>query len=174
MRVLVLDNYDSFTFNLVQYLGELGADPVVVRNDVLPPAEAKSLDPDRLVISPGPGRPEEAGYSIDYVDATPTPGTPLHEGTFVTLTIEARHTLMRTATGHIALRFKDEAGNTLLDDDAYAVPVQRTSARTPTLTRDIVVPSGVWDLALDIAVVPEAERGVAGVLHIRYPVARQK
>jgi anthranilate synthase component 2 len=67
MRVLVLDNYDSFTFNLVQYLGELGADPLVVRNDALPPAEAKLLEPDRLVISPGPGRPEEAGFSIDYV-----------------------------------------------------------------------------------------------------------
>ena len=67
MRVLVIDNYDSFTFNLVQYLGELGADPVVVRNDVLTPAEAMELAPDRLVISPGPGRPEDAGYSEEYV-----------------------------------------------------------------------------------------------------------
>jgi len=69
MRVLVLDNYDSFTFNLVQYLGELGADPFVVRNDALPPGEAKLLEPDRLVISPGPGRPEAAGYSIEYIKA---------------------------------------------------------------------------------------------------------
>ena len=69
MRVLVLDNYDSFTFNLVQYLGELGAEPLVVRNDAMPPAEAKLLEPDRLVISPGPGRPETAGYSIDYIKA---------------------------------------------------------------------------------------------------------
>ena len=53
MRVLVIDNYDSFTFNLVQYLGELGADPVVVRNDVMTPDEARSLEPDRLLISPG-------------------------------------------------------------------------------------------------------------------------
>ncbi|MDH3261995.1 MAG: aminodeoxychorismate/anthranilate synthase component II [Acidimicrobiia bacterium] len=68
MRVLVLDNYDSFTFNLVQYLGELGAEPLVVRNDALAPAEAKLLDPDRLVISPGPGRPEAAGYSIEYIE----------------------------------------------------------------------------------------------------------
>lgn len=68
MRVLVLDNYDSFTFNLVQYLGELGAEPFVVRNDALPPAEAKLLNPDRLVISPGPGRPEAAGYSIPYIE----------------------------------------------------------------------------------------------------------
>ncbi len=67
MRVLVLDNYDSFTFNLVQYLGELGAEPLVVRNDALAPAEAQLLKPDRLVVSPGPGRPEDAGYSIEYI-----------------------------------------------------------------------------------------------------------
>jgi anthranilate synthase/aminodeoxychorismate synthase-like glutamine amidotransferase len=68
MKVLVIDNYDSFTFNLVQYLGELGADPTVVRNDALSPEEALDLEPDRLVISPGPGRPEQAGFSIEYVE----------------------------------------------------------------------------------------------------------
>ena len=67
MRVLILDNYDSFTFNLAQYLGELGAEPVVVRSDVVPAAEAAGWEMDRLVISPGPGRPENAGFSIDYV-----------------------------------------------------------------------------------------------------------
>ena len=68
MRVLVLDNYDSFTFNLVQYLGELGADPVVIRNDEVEAVEARDrFEPERLVISPGPGRPEAAGYSIDYI-----------------------------------------------------------------------------------------------------------
>lgn len=67
MRVLVLDNYDSFTYNLVQYIGELGADPVVYRNDVLSPADAKALAPERIVISPGPGRPEDAGYSMEYI-----------------------------------------------------------------------------------------------------------
>ncbi len=67
MKILVLDNYDSFTFNLVQYLGELGAEPMVVRNDRLSPDEARRLHPDRLVISPGPGKPEDAGYSVDYV-----------------------------------------------------------------------------------------------------------
>ena len=68
MRVLVIDNYDSFTFNLVQYLGELGADPVVLRNDVMSPAEARrEIAPARLMISPGPGRPEDAGYSEQFV-----------------------------------------------------------------------------------------------------------
>jgi len=68
MKVLVLDNYDSFTFNLVQYLGELGADPTVIRSDVLGPEEAfAEHSPDRLVISPGPGVPEDAGFSVDFV-----------------------------------------------------------------------------------------------------------
>ena len=67
MRVLVVDNYDSFTFNLVQYIGELGAEPIVVRNDVMSPEESEELAPDRLLISPGPGRPEDAGYSVEYI-----------------------------------------------------------------------------------------------------------
>ena len=67
MRVLVIDNYDSFTFNLVQYLGELGADPVVVRNDALHPSGAGDIGAERLVISPGPGIPEDAGYSVEFV-----------------------------------------------------------------------------------------------------------
>ncbi len=67
MRVLVIDNYDSFTFNLVQYLGELGAEPIVVRNDAMTPDDAAGLGVDRLVISPGPGRPEQAGNSIEFV-----------------------------------------------------------------------------------------------------------
>jgi len=67
MRVLVLDNYDSFTYNLVQYFGDLGAEPVVLRNDELPPAEGAKLRPDRLVISPGPGTPADTGYCMDYL-----------------------------------------------------------------------------------------------------------
>jgi len=58
MRVLVIDNYDSFTFNLVQLLGELGAEPLVFRNDAITLSEAEKLRPERIVLSPGPGRPE--------------------------------------------------------------------------------------------------------------------
>lgn len=67
MKVLVVDNYDSFTYNLVQYLGELGAEPTVVRNDTLTPQEAAGMGFERLVISPGPGRPENAGFSVEFV-----------------------------------------------------------------------------------------------------------
>ncbi|MBW3557085.1 MAG: aminodeoxychorismate/anthranilate synthase component II [Actinobacteria bacterium] len=62
-RVVVIDNYDSFTYNLVQYLGELGAEPVVHRNDAVTVDEVEALGPAAIVISPGPGRPEDAGIS---------------------------------------------------------------------------------------------------------------
>jgi anthranilate synthase/aminodeoxychorismate synthase-like glutamine amidotransferase len=65
--IFVLDNYDSFTYNLVQYLGELGAEPVVRRNDETTVAEVEAAAPDAIVISPGPGRPAEAGISIALV-----------------------------------------------------------------------------------------------------------
>jgi anthranilate synthase component 2 len=65
--VFVLDNYDSFTYNLVQYMGELGADMVVRRNDELTPAEVEALRPARILISPGPCTPEDAGISIALV-----------------------------------------------------------------------------------------------------------
>jgi anthranilate synthase/aminodeoxychorismate synthase-like glutamine amidotransferase len=65
--VFVLDNYDSFTYNLVQYVGELGAEVVVRRNDELTPAEVEALRPERILISPGPCTPEDAGISIALV-----------------------------------------------------------------------------------------------------------
>jgi anthranilate synthase component 2 len=67
-RVLVIDNYDSFVYNLVQYLGELGAEPLVYRNDALSVADARALDPDAVLISPGPGTPADAGVSSALVE----------------------------------------------------------------------------------------------------------
>jgi anthranilate synthase/aminodeoxychorismate synthase-like glutamine amidotransferase len=63
--LLVIDNYDSFTFNLVQYFGQLGVAMKIVRNDEITPAEAEKLNPDRVLISPGPCTPSEAGISLD-------------------------------------------------------------------------------------------------------------
>jgi anthranilate synthase/aminodeoxychorismate synthase-like glutamine amidotransferase len=67
--LLVLDNYDSFTYNLVQYVGELGAEPVVYRNDAITPEEALALCPEAIIISPGPCTPTEAGISVPLVRA---------------------------------------------------------------------------------------------------------
>ena len=77
MRVLVIDNYDSFTYNLVQYLGELGADVGVVRNDKAKVSELLGLKPDRLVVSPGPCTPKEAGISVEAVRSFAEAGTPV-------------------------------------------------------------------------------------------------
>jgi anthranilate synthase/aminodeoxychorismate synthase-like glutamine amidotransferase len=68
-RVLVIDNYDSFTYNLVQYLGELGARVEVRRNDRVTVGEIAAAPPDAIVLSPGPGRPEEAGVTLDVIRA---------------------------------------------------------------------------------------------------------
>lgn len=68
-RVLVIDNIDSFVYNLVQYVGELGAEPIVVRNNEVTIAEAIALNPDGVLLSPGPGRPEDAGILCESISA---------------------------------------------------------------------------------------------------------
>jgi anthranilate synthase/aminodeoxychorismate synthase-like glutamine amidotransferase len=76
VNVLVVDNYDSFTYNLVQYLGELGADLDVVRNDVATVDELLARRPDRVVVSPGPCTPDDAGVSIEVMRRFPEEGIP--------------------------------------------------------------------------------------------------
>ena len=75
--MLVIDSYDSFVYNLVQYLGELGADPLVVRNDQLTVDEALAVGPDAVLLSPGPGRPEDAGIICAAIPAFAALGTPV-------------------------------------------------------------------------------------------------
>jgi anthranilate synthase/aminodeoxychorismate synthase-like glutamine amidotransferase len=77
VRVLVIDNYDSFTYNLVQMLGEIGAELDVVRNDQADVDELLARAPDRVVVSPGPCTPNEAGISLDVVRRFPEAGIPL-------------------------------------------------------------------------------------------------
>src|SRR5262249_35461901 len=77
MRVLVIDNYDSFTYNLVQYLGELGGEIEVVRNDRAAVAELLARCADRLVVSPRPCTPAEAGISVEAIRAFAEAGTPV-------------------------------------------------------------------------------------------------
>jgi para-aminobenzoate synthetase component 2 len=77
MRILVVDNYDSFVYNLVQYLAQLDADVIVRRNDAVSPADLDELDVDGVLISPGPGTPQDAGQSMPLVAACAASGRPL-------------------------------------------------------------------------------------------------
>jgi anthranilate synthase/aminodeoxychorismate synthase-like glutamine amidotransferase len=77
VRVVVIDNYDSFVYNLVQYLGELGAEPVVVRNDEVDLRALIALRPGALLVSPGPGRPADAGVSTEAIVAFGEAGVPV-------------------------------------------------------------------------------------------------
>jgi anthranilate synthase/aminodeoxychorismate synthase-like glutamine amidotransferase len=76
-RIVVVDNYDSFTYNLVQYLAELGAEVVVVRNDETDLAGIRARSPDGVLISPGPGTPDESGVSLDVLRVLPAEGLPV-------------------------------------------------------------------------------------------------
>lgn len=76
-RVVVIDNYDSFVYNLVHYLGELGAEPEVHRNDALTVDQIISSRPDAILLSPGPGRPEDAGILCDLIEPAARAGIPV-------------------------------------------------------------------------------------------------
>ena len=105
MRVLVIDNYDSFTYNLVQMLGELGAELDVVRNDRADVDELLAREPDRVVVSPGPCTPNEAGISLEVVRRFPEAGVP-------TLGVCLGHQSMAQAFGGDVVRHEPIHGKT--------------------------------------------------------------
>jgi anthranilate synthase/aminodeoxychorismate synthase-like glutamine amidotransferase len=105
MRVLMIDNYDSFTYNLVQYLGELGADLTVVRNDRASVDELLATAPDRVVVSPGPCTPNEAGISLEVVRRFPEAGIP-------TLGVCLGHQALAQAFGGDVVRHEPVHGKT--------------------------------------------------------------
>jgi anthranilate synthase/aminodeoxychorismate synthase-like glutamine amidotransferase len=105
VRVLVIDNYDSFTYNLVQYLGELGAQLEVVRNDRASVEELLAGAPDRVVVSPGPCTPDEAGVSLEVVRRFPQAGIP-------TLGVCLGHQALAQAFGGSVIRHEPVHGKT--------------------------------------------------------------
>jgi len=103
--VLVVDNYDSFTYNLVQHLGELGAEPEVVRNDVESTDELIARRPDRVIVSPGPCTPNEAGVSVEVMRRFPEAGIP-------TLGVCLGHQSLAQAFGGEVVRHEPVHGKT--------------------------------------------------------------
>jgi anthranilate synthase/aminodeoxychorismate synthase-like glutamine amidotransferase len=139
MNVLVVDNYDSFTYNLVQYLGELGAEIEVVRNDVVAVDELLQRSPDRLVISPGPCTPAESGISVEAARRFPEAGIP-------TLGVCLGHQSMVEAFGGRVLRGEPIHGKDAeIDHDGRTIfaglPKPLTVGRYHSLVADPELPS---------------------------------
>ena len=163
-RVLVIDSYDSFVFNLVQYLGELGAEPIVHRNDAISVDDAVTLDPDGVLLSPGPGRPEDAGILCDAVRAFADRDVPVlgvclgHQaiGYAYGATVDGAATLMHGKTSEIT---HDGSG-------VFAgLPSPLTGTRYHSLT---LVPDSIPP---DLAVTATADDGtVMGVRHRHHNV----
>jgi anthranilate synthase component 2 len=142
--LLVIDNYDSFTFNLVQLLGAAGADPVVIRNDERTVDEIRAMSPERIVVSPGPCTPSEAGVSVEVIRTLGTEGVPVlgvclgHQSlgeAFGGRTVRARRT-MHGKTGPVR-----HTGEGIFRD----LPAQFDVARYHSLVTDTSVLPGVLE-----------------------------
>jgi len=161
--ILVIDNYDSFTYNLVQYLGELGAILEVVRNDVLDVDAVARLAPERIVISPGPGNPDQAGVSLDVIRQL-GPTTPI-------LGVCLGHQAIGQAFGATVARARVQMHGKTSDirHDGRGVFTGLSNPFVATRYHSLVVlPDTVPG---DLEVTARAEDGeVMGLRHRRYPV----
>jgi anthranilate synthase/aminodeoxychorismate synthase-like glutamine amidotransferase len=163
-RVLVIDSYDSFVYNLVQYLGELGAAPEVVRNDSLTVADALEIRPDAVVLSPGPGRPEDAGIICEALVAFAERGTPVlgvclgHQaiGHVFGATVERAPSLMHGKTS-------------LVDHDGAGVFAGLPSPLTATRYHSLVVAADRVPDCLEVSA-QTSDGVVMGVRHTTLPV----
>ncbi|MEA2154595.1 MAG: anthranilate synthase component [Solirubrobacteraceae bacterium] len=155
--VLVVDNYDSFTYNLVQFLGELGADMEVVRNDRAEVSELLARAPDRVVVSPGPCTPDDAGISLEAMRRFPEAGIP-------TLGVCLGHQSLAQAFGGTVIRHEPVHGKTTeITHDGRTI----FSGLTPTLTV-----GRYHSLVVDPASLPEvfevSARGGGVIMAIRH------
>lgn len=119
----------------------------------------------------GPHRVSFPGYSIEYVEATPRPGTPVVEGTVVKFSVKVRYLLMNTERGRLQLQFADQHGQPLLLGQQVSIGIERTGWKEAELSQEVTIPKERWDLVLRVYVVPEGEPHPMGDLRIRYPVA---
>jgi anthranilate synthase/aminodeoxychorismate synthase-like glutamine amidotransferase len=161
--IFVLDNYDSFTYNLVQYLGELGADVQVARNDALTVEDVIALDPDGLVISPGPGNPTGAGITLPLIER-------LHASMPI-LGVCLGHQAIGQAFGGTVARARAQMhGKTSrIQHDGRGVFAGLTPGFEATRYHSLVVLEEGFPADLEISA--RAEDGeIMGLRHRRYPV----
>jgi anthranilate synthase component 2 len=162
--ILVIDNYDSFTYNLVQYLGELGTEPVVRRNDQITLDEIATLHPDRIVISPGPGRPEQAGITLEVIKRF-GPTTPL-------LGVCLGHQAIGMAFGGSVVRatVPMHGKTSSISHDGRGVFTGIASPFTVARYHSLVVDREGLPKDLEIAAETEDDATVMALRHRQYPI----
>ena len=163
MNLLVIDNYDSFTFNLVQYLGELGAHCDVLRNDALSVEDVAALQPQGLVISPGPCTPKEAGISVGLVQR--------FSGVLPILGVCLGHQSIAAAFGGTIIQAKTlmHGKTSMIQHDGTGVFAKLASPFEATRYHSLSVERS--SLPAELRVTAETEDGeIMGLVHREYPV----
>ena len=162
--VFVLDNYDSFTYNLVQYLGELGAEVTVKRNDEVTVDDIIALHPDRIVLSPGPGRPEDAGVMMDVIrrmgEKTPIFGVCLG------------HQAIGAVYGGIVVRAVEpmHGKTSTIEHNGRGVFTGLTGPFDASRYHSLVVADRQLPDALEVTARTKADRVIMGLRHRTFPV----
>jgi para-aminobenzoate synthetase component 2 len=163
MSILVIDNYDSFTYNLVQYFGELGADLDVRRNDALTVEEAVALKPEKVVISPGPGTPDDAGISLELIKRL-GPSTPI-------LGVCLGHQAIGQAMGGNVIRAPRlmHGKTSLVNHEGHGVFAGLPSPLTATRYHSLIVEKESLPDCLEITA--ETDEGeIMGLKHTSWPL----
>ena len=162
--ILVIDNYDSFTYNLVQYLGELGAEVQVVRNDAASIESIASLHPDRIVISPGPGRPEQAGVTMDAIR---------HFGSTVPiLGVCLGHQAIGAVFGGSVVRaiVPMHGKTSTIEHDGRGVFAGITGPFTASRYHSLVVADEGLPADLEVTARSREDKTIMGLRHVRWPI----
>jgi anthranilate synthase/aminodeoxychorismate synthase-like glutamine amidotransferase len=162
--ILVIDNYDSFTYNLVQYLGELGAKPRVHRNNEITLDEIAALKPEKIVISPGPGRPEQAGITLDVIRR--------FGATIPLLGVCLGHQAIGMAFGGSVVRASApmHGKTSSISHDGRGVFADIASPFTVARYHSLVVQRDGLPADLEIAAQTEGDGTVMALRHRRYPI----
>ena len=163
-KILVVDNYDSFTYNLVQYLGELGADPIVWRNDQFSLEDVKTLKPNGILVSPGPCTPLEAGHSVEVIKRF-GPEIP-------TLGVCLGHQSIGQAFGARVVRAKNLMHGKVssIHNDGTGVFATLPDAFTATRYHSLVIEDVPETLRVNAWVDEVGERTIMGVEHTEFPI----
>ena len=167
--VFVLDNYDSFTYNLVQYMGELGAEVVVKRNDELTPEEIVALRPQRIVLSPGPCTPQEAGVLIPLIRHLAT--LPAAEQ-IPTLGVCLGHQAIGAAFGGEVVRAPQlmHGKTSVVEHDGLTVFRDLPQPMTCTRYHSLIVEEGSVPEVLEVSARVQGERTIMGLRHRNLPI----